>query len=414
MVAWFSPQDGSFYGVFARRFSSVGSPLAAEFQVNTYTEGDQRYPAVGLDSDGDFLVAWSSNGQDGSQTGVFAQAFSSTGAALAAEFQINAFTTDNQHYPAVARRANGEFVVTWQSQGGQDGSTLGVFARLLSSTGAPVGAEFQVSTYTFAQQRLPAVGSAPNGDFVVAWGSVAQDNPGGDYGVFGRRFSSAGAPLTGEFLINAYTVNAQERPTIGMDGSGGFVVAWASTGQDGANDGIFARRFSSAGAPITAELQVNTYTLGGQFQPSVASSADGGFVVAWESDDEDGYGYGAFARRFSSAGAALGGTIQISNQTSGNEYRPAVAASGSGFVIALQEDASRDGSGAGIFARRYANAFLLDVDGNGATDPLTDGLLLLRYFFGFRGATLTNGAVGPGCTRCDAASIEPYLAAHTG
>jgi hypothetical protein len=52
---------------------------------------------------------------------------------------------------------------------------------------------------------------------------------------------------------------------------------------------------------------------------------------------------------------------------------------------------------------------LLDVDGNGSTQPLTDGLLVLRYLFGFTGTTLTSGAVGGGCTRCDAAAIDAYL-----
>jgi hypothetical protein len=55
----------------------------------------------------------------------------------------------------------------------------------------------------------------------------------------------------------------------------------------------------------------------------------------------------------------------------------------------------------------------LDIDGNagfgGLPDPLTDGLLVLRYLFGFTGATLTTGAVGPNCSRCDASSIVSYL-----
>jgi hypothetical protein len=53
---------------------------------------------------------------------------------------------------------------------------------------------------------------------------------------------------------------------------------------------------------------------------------------------------------------------------------------------------------------------LLDVDGDGATEPLTDGTLIFRWLFGFRGATLTGGAVDLGhCTRCDAMSIDDYL-----
>lgn len=53
---------------------------------------------------------------------------------------------------------------------------------------------------------------------------------------------------------------------------------------------------------------------------------------------------------------------------------------------------------------------LLDPDGDGLAMALTDGLLLLRYFFGFRGAALIAGAVGEDCTRCDAALIEMYIA----
>ena len=55
----------------------------------------------------------------------------------------------------------------------------------------------------------------------------------------------------------------------------------------------------------------------------------------------------------------------------------------------------------------------LNVDGNGVTQPLTDGLLILRYLFGFSGSTLTTGAVGGGCTRCTSGDIVNYLAGLT-
>ena len=58
---------------------------------------------------------------------------------------------------------------------------------------------------------------------------------------------------------------------------------------------------------------------------------------------------------------------------------------------------------------------LLDPDGSGQAAPLSDGLLLLRYFFGFRGMSLITGAVDTGaCTRCDAASIETFIEAGLG
>ena len=52
---------------------------------------------------------------------------------------------------------------------------------------------------------------------------------------------------------------------------------------------------------------------------------------------------------------------------------------------------------------------VIDVDGNGVVDPLTDGLLVLRHGFGFTGAVLVAGAVGASCTRCTAPEIQQYL-----
>jgi hypothetical protein len=56
----------------------------------------------------------------------------------------------------------------------------------------------------------------------------------------------------------------------------------------------------------------------------------------------------------------------------------------------------------------------LDVDGDGEVEPLTDGLLTLRNGFGFTGATLITGAIDLAhCTRCTAPAIETYLGALT-
>ena len=54
----------------------------------------------------------------------------------------------------------------------------------------------------------------------------------------------------------------------------------------------------------------------------------------------------------------------------------------------------------------------LDIDGDGSTEALTDGLLLLRYLFGFDGATLIEGAVGTDATRTAADEIKTYIEAR--
>ena len=60
-----------------------------------------------------------------------------------------------------------------------------------------------------------------------------------------------------------------------------------------------------------------------------------------------------------------------------------------------------------------AAAFDFDIDQDGQAQPLTDGLLMIRYLFGFSGSSLTNGAVAEGAERREAADIESYLAENS-
>ena len=52
-----------------------------------------------------------------------------------------------------------------------------------------------------------------------------------------------------------------------------------------------------------------------------------------------------------------------------------------------------------------------DIDGNGDIDALTDGLLLMRYAFNLRGNTLVENVIGPNALRASEAVIETYIAA---
>ncbi len=49
------------------------------------------------------------------------------------------------------------------------------------------------------------------------------------------------------------------------------------------------------------------------------------------------------------------------------------------------------------------------MDGDGDTNALTDGFLIVRYLFDFRGDVLIDGAVAPDATRTTAEEIENYI-----
>ncbi|MBK9608722.1 MAG: hypothetical protein IPO58_20650 [Betaproteobacteria bacterium] len=62
----------------------------------------------------------------------------------------------------------------------------------------------------------------------------------------------------------------------------------------------------------------------------------------------------------------------------------------------------------------FAAPCSLDVDGNGAQDALSDGLMILRALFGLTGTAVTNNAVGSGAVRGDWTAIRGYLNGNCG
>ncbi|MEZ0373762.1 MAG: hypothetical protein ACAI44_32020, partial [Candidatus Sericytochromatia bacterium] len=273
VVTWLSyGQDGSREAISAQRFASDGSPLGSEFSVNTYTTDFQEQPAVAMDADGDFVIVWQSYTQDTDRYGVFAQRYSSSGSPVGSEFQVNPYTTQNQERPDVAMDDAGDFVITWQSNN-QDGDNRGVYAQLYAANGAILRSEFQVNTYSTNFQGFPSVAMAADGDFVITWQSDYQD---GDFqGVFAQRFTSTGSRALSEFQVNAVTTGGQQSPKVAMDDAGDFVVTWRDFSNDGNNSGVFARRFSSNGSAAVSQFLVNTYTTNNQFDPAIAMDADG-------------------------------------------------------------------------------------------------------------------------------------------
>jgi phage tail sheath gpL-like len=308
---------------------------------------------VAADSVGNFVVAWTSTGgYGGVPADVFGQRYASDGTPLGLEFQINTYTTSAQNTPRIAAGSAGNFVVVWSSEG-QDGSTLGVFGQRFASSGAPLGSEFRVNTYTTANQYIPSVASDSAGNFVVAWTNSGGVGPPAD--VSGQRYASDGTPLGPEFRINTYTTNVQNRPSVAADPAGNFVVVWHSQGQDGSNFGVFGQRFASSGVPLGPEFRVNTYTTGYQDFPSVATDAAGNFVVAWTSSG----GYGGvpsdlFGQRYASDGTPLGAEFLVNTFTTNAQNRPAVAAHAAGNFVVVWDSYGQDGSFTGVFGQRYS------------------------------------------------------------
>lgn len=382
VVAWMGyGQDGSSYGIYAQRYDATGVREGTEFQVNSFTTGVQASPAVAMSAEGDFVVAWTSYTQDSGGRGIYAQRYNELGVAQGSEFQVNTYTTNVQSFPALAMHAAGDFVVAWNSYG-QDGDNYGIYARRYDAAGVPQGTEFQANSVIAGFQLQPSVAIDADGDFVVAWTSNGQDGSGS--GVYARRYDALSTPQGTEFRVNTYTTNGQGGASVAMDAAGDFVVAWQSFFQDGDVYGIYAQRYNALGAPQGIEFRVNSYTPGTQTAPVAAMDAGGDFVVAWQSYAQDGSVFGIFAQRYSAAGVAQGSELRVNNYTPNHQRSAAVAMDPAGDFVIVWESNFEDGSGYGVYGQRYSIG-ATPVVGSlaGSPDPVVQGAPL----------TLTAGGV---------------------
>lgn len=96
-------------------FSTEGEPLG-EFDLNTYTESEQREPDLAAVGSRGYMTVWHSLGQEGDGSGVFARRFLGPGMTDPVEFSVPHAIANSQHRAAVS--ANEEIIlVAWQHTG---------------------------------------------------------------------------------------------------------------------------------------------------------------------------------------------------------------------------------------------------------------------------------------------------------
>ena len=296
IVIWQSyGQDGDIYGIYGQLFNGNGSKIGSEFLVNTNTINAQQGSFVTTLQNGNFITAWSSYLQDGSGWGVFGQLFAKNSSKIGNELNINTYTNDDQATIAATGLGNGNFVAAWVSRG-PDGSLYGVSGQLFTGNGSKVGNEFQVNTYTIDSQQRPHIAKLNNDNFVVIWESRYQD--GSEWGVYGQLFDKNTNKIGSEFQVNTYTSAQQWYTAVASFSNGNFVVIWESLAQDGSEYGIYGQLLDENGTKIENEFPVNTVIANNQVNPSVTDLNDNSFIVTWQSDLQDGASYGIYGQVF--------------------------------------------------------------------------------------------------------------------
>jgi hypothetical protein len=261
-----------------------------ELLINSATAGRQLYPSIAASDAATLVVAWESRVtvDDANRTSVRARLFDANGTAVCNDIVVDDGLRDSRN-PDVAANTLGRFVVTWV----QEESTNTIMARLFDPNGLPTTEPFEVSVAGITSLTRPAIAMDSLGRFVIAWDG--DPNRASEDDVYARLYDPNGAPLGEPFIVNTIRSGAQQWPQVAINDANEIIIVWTHETQDpNAATDIFARRFDDAGQPAGEQFQINDYTPDKQRYPDVALMGDGSFLAAWESNEQDGSGYGIF------------------------------------------------------------------------------------------------------------------------
>ena len=218
VVVWDNaPGYGYTSTIAGQRFDPGGSRLGTEFEVASYTSQYDLQPDVARSNGGDFVVVWGRASFVSLPPAVeaFGRYYNSDGSPMGTEFQVNTYTTGDQGFrsifggngSAVATAPGGRFTVVWDSAasyvagmgpvaapagsqprgitipgdtpGTQDGSGFGVFGQqfsIYSPTVTPTATPTATPTVTPTTLPLITSGAEPGSKRVC--GTAAPDLPG--------------------------------------------------------------------------------------------------------------------------------------------------------------------------------------------------------------------------------------------
>jgi hypothetical protein len=270
---------------------AVAMPFLASAQTNYYSTsggeyapigqlpGDQMHPDAAISTTGGFVV-WQDKVTDGSGWGVSTRQLDGTLSGNNSTFRVNVTGTNDQENPHVALLKNGGAVFVWQ--GGQPGFQH-IYARFMASDNT------FTSTNDILVNTLPATNKYELAySYTTNTVTTITTNRNALHKI--KSYATNTVTTVTTKVATNYLVSAifQINPAVAVLNNSNVVVVWASYNEAAPNSmqDVYGQLFSPAGKKIGTEFLVNQFTSYNQRTPAVTALTNGGFAVAWVSEQE--------------------------------------------------------------------------------------------------------------------------------
>ena len=180
VVAWTSFNNTRSPEVQARMFHADGSPADDDFTINGSGHDVQALPRMAALADGGFVVTWTSQESADAGFDIRARIYHADGTPVGADFLVNTTQMGYQAVPDVVKLSDGRFVITWESLEG-DPANYDIRGRLFDPDGTPQGNDFLVNATTAGDQYQQSAAALDGNRIISGWQSRETAN--GDFDI---------------------------------------------------------------------------------------------------------------------------------------------------------------------------------------------------------------------------------------
>jgi hypothetical protein len=177
VVVWWNSYEGegSKSEIWGQLYNSLSERIGANFLISDSTVSFQNlHPDVGMDKDGNFVVAWFGTGN------ILVQRFTADGSKIGLIIKaVNPEKPGRYISSFLAVKSSGEFLVVWEDfrNGNPD-----IYAQRFDGEGNPLGGNFRVNSDEGNYIQMSPVVAADDKNYYFAW--VDNRGPASGYDIF--------------------------------------------------------------------------------------------------------------------------------------------------------------------------------------------------------------------------------------
>jgi hypothetical protein len=270
MVGWLDLR-GAWYAVYGQRFDKDGKKLGSEMNISSEPT-NKAWLRMASNSRGDYILAWQED--RGGNNHIYARMFDRNGGSLRDEIQVIG-GSDGQGNPAVAVDSQDRFAVAWANFGGGSICATLMFQRF-DAAGEKLGTPAATALVDYARYN-PFAAYDPQDNLVLVWNDYHLRGK-YNYDIFAQRFDPAGNRLGAEMTLVTGD-GMQTTDAFAIDSRGQMLVGW-SDNTTGAYQ-VYAWLFDRDGRTLSKSVVAPSGPYANETCLATACSGNDHFMVLW-------------------------------------------------------------------------------------------------------------------------------------